>query len=347
MLAAWARLKFPQIIQAAVSNSAPIQALVDFAAYNNHVGHVLLHDPTVGGSPECYEVFREGHEQVLDTILWHPTNELADLERDFQLCNVTSLLQDPRNIQIFVGDGVYGLNTQGNDPACSGYLCNIEQTCKAAVGYYENHATNRTDGKHAMETLGWLVREFNQHHQEPGYCLELDWKKTLAYMADPEQGQEGGLRSWLWQTCTEFGFYQTCEYGSTCPFGQGWHPLSEDLEVCKVAFGVTNVMEAVQATNEYYGGWKLPGSRILSVTGTVDPWTELSKTRTVDPILLPVHTVPGASHHFWTHAVKESDSEEVQQAREAIYETTRAWLLEIVEEAEFRKQEILGYTRQD
>eukprot|EP00957_Ditylum_brightwellii_P005997 454247-Ditylum_brightwellii.AAC.1 len=40
-LAAWARLKFPHLVYAGVSNSAPVQAKVDFYEYNEVVASDL------------------------------------------------------------------------------------------------------------------------------------------------------------------------------------------------------------------------------------------------------------------------------------------------------------------
>ena len=321
MLAAWARLKFPHIVTAAISNSAPIQAVLDFAAYNNHVAHDLK-DPAVGGSDECLDLFVHGHDELIHRI--GDSSEHVEITEQFGLCQAESL-QDPRNVQLFVGDGVVDLGTQSNDPACSDPLCNLGVICRAALQYYHNNATIGTN-KPAMDTLAWLARQQrDQQSNSSDGCLELDWISTLKLLADPVRGRAGGLRSWLWQTCTEFGFYQTCELHSACPYGKSWHPLSQDLEICRVAFGATAVMDAVQDTNEYYGGWDLAGSRILSVTGTIDPWTELAKT-TSSNNLLPVYTVQGASHHFWTHPVKDSDSDQVQMARAVVYETVQSWL---------------------
>ncbi|CAM9582188.1 unnamed protein product, partial [Discosporangium mesarthrocarpum] len=63
-------------------------------------------------------------------------------------------------------------------------------------------------------------------------------------------------RAWLYQTCTEFGFYQTCEVGTRCPFTQGLHTLDKDLQLCQDAFGILpdQVKGQVQLTNLYYGG---------------------------------------------------------------------------------------------
>ena len=134
----------------------------------------------------------------------------------------------------------------------------------------------------------------------------------------------------------EFGFYQSCERDSTCPYARGWHPLSQDLELCAAAFGVAPrevVARAVQAANEWSGGWRLASSttNILSVTGTMDPWSELAithKNSENSSSSSLVYEVPGASHHFWTHPVRPTDDPRVMAAREHIYRTVAGdWLM--------------------
>merc|ERR1719506_72608 len=59
---------------------------------------------------------------------------------------------------------------------------------------------------------------------------------------------------WGYQTCTEFGFYQTCEVGSECFYTQGLDILSTQTSMCE-AFGVpvSKIQENIQYTNTYYG----------------------------------------------------------------------------------------------
>ena len=139
--------------------------------------------------------------------------------------------------------------------------------------------------------------------QQSNECITVDWKGTLDFIKDPEKAMGGGLRSWLWQTCTEFGFYQTCETNSSCPYGKGYHTLGQDFQICDYAFGIskTEVLESIEQTKEYYGGNKLlqGGSRIVSVNGNVDPWATLARdddTPNSDDPLLPTFMVEGASH---------------------------------------------------
>jgi hypothetical protein len=57
-----------------------------------------------------------------------------------------------------------------------------------------------------------------------GECVDVDnaaGMRALNTTALPPDYAKGGgdfERSWFWQTCTEFGFYQTCVPGSACPF---------------------------------------------------------------------------------------------------------------------------------
>jgi pimeloyl-ACP methyl ester carboxylesterase len=321
MLAAWARAKYPHVFSGAVSNSAPVQAVLDFAAYDNHVAKDFR-NPALGGSDECLEIVKQGHEFLAALVRVKPTL----VAQQFHLCNATALA-DRKNVQAFMGDGVLAMGAQENDPACDQFFCNIQRKCQALTQHYEGLLDKQLDTHSAAGlTLQWAANRQNGFDgEDDDDCLEVDWRASLEYIADPVRGQAGGLRSWLWQTCTEFGFYQTCEKGSDCPFAKGLHPLSQDLEICEKAFGVSpqQVADAVRATNEYTGGWKLKASRVLSVTGTADPWSEMAIQDTKNP---SVYRVESASHHFWTHQVLPTDDVNVQKAREFITQTVREWL---------------------
>lgn len=82
-----------------------------------------------------------------------------------------------------------------------------------------------------------------------------------------------------------------------------------------------NGSSMMETTGETFRGQK----RIIFVTGDVDPWTELSFTKEGSKGH-PSISVTGASHHFWTHEIKDSDSKFVVDARQAIYDTVSDWL---------------------
>lgn len=153
------------------------------------------------------------------------------------------------------------------------------------------------------------------------------------------------------QTCTEFGFYQTCPKNSGCPYTQGLHGLDTDLQICQEAFGIkpesvtaqvgdqvtpsNNFMtlhdksvheiellvclsSQVAYSNAYYGSDKPGATRILFPNGDVDPWSAMG-VQHAPTKAAPTLMVSGASHHFWTHPSLPTDQAEVVEARQVIW----------------------------
>jgi len=329
MMSAWSRLKYPHLIFASVSNSSPVQAQLDFPEYNDRVAYDLRNEG-VGGSENCFDIFAGGHAEISDLVSAKDGEGRQRVAELFNICGGADSLAISRNADAFLGDGVVFVPAQSNDPSCTDRICNIEHLCASLVAAKEITGSN-------VEALAAIakVQRNGGDNIDNDTCVEVDWEQTIAYLSSDEAMEEG-TRSWLWQTCTEFGFYQTCEVDSECPYGKGHHNLSMDLEICARAFGVEmdSVWGGVEQSNEQYGGWSIDSSRILFVNGEVDPWSMLSVDldhgRSAE---LPTIWVEGASHHFWTHKVSESDGKNTVGARKAIYGQIIEWLY--LEEEEF------------
>jgi len=312
-----ARLKHPQLIFAAVSNSVPLDLEVDFPGYNERVGWDLMYTK-IGGSQECFDIVKNGHREAV-ALLDQNRTYLANL---FHICDPETALDTIENQHLFLGDGLIQIFVQGNDPSCQEELCNIERLCSYMI---ENKETNPDKSNlDILVDVAKAQRGDDDDDDDDGGCLSIDFQELLIQLAQPVV-EDGGWRSWLWQTCTEVGFYQTCIH-ETCPFATYFHTVDQDLTICQVAYNITNVYENVQATRDYYGGLDITsGSLVLSVNGDVDPWSVLGLHES-PKYSLPVAMVAGASHHFWTHEVLDTDSTEVQQVREYIYLTVISWL---------------------
>ena len=53
-------------------------------------------------------------------------------------------------------------------------------------------------------------------------CLDYTYQSFVDYLGQTEYGSTGGFRQWTYQTCSEFGWYQTSDqpdhpYGSKFP----------------------------------------------------------------------------------------------------------------------------------
>jgi len=139
-------------------------------------------------------------------------------------------------------------------------------------------------------------------------------------------GQE---RVWFYQTCTEFGFFQTCDPNTNCIFtSDPWlNDLQSYYDLCEVAFDVTSNQtdKRINWSNQYYGADHIASSRILFVNGEIDPWHALSVLQPLSPDE-PALWVEGASHHFWTHIPLPTDLPPINQARQLIAQQVDAWL---------------------
>ena len=89
---------------------------------------------------------------------------------------------------------------------------------------------------------------------------------------------EGG-RQWTYQTCAEFGFYQTSDK-KTLVFGEKF-PADFFVRQCADIYGNkfndNSLYNSVDRTNIIYGALKPTTSNVLFVHGSIDPWHALGK----------------------------------------------------------------------
>jgi len=299
MLAGWFRLKFPHLVSASVSSSAPVLAQVDMVGYFDVTANAYTVDNNgVGGSQACHNSIANGHSMIAK--MWVSDEGRSKLASLFKLPSA-DWLKDQNNQRSFAGYGVAYFPAQGNDPACTRAACNIAKICVIMTDASIGDDVEKLAHLKAIQTDAGI--------------LEPDGPKELPDF-------------WGYQTCTEFAFYQTCEVGSKCFFVQGLATLDSEMSFCTSEFGIPakKVYANVEYTNDYYGGLNSGGSRILSPNGEVDPWHALAILNSSDPERLPTIWVKGASHHAWTHPTLSTDQSSVVQARKAIKMQVTKWL---------------------
>eukprot|EP00850_Spirogloea_muscicola_P002237 SM000008S22326 [mRNA] locus=s8:1058662:1062304:- [translate_table: standard] len=81
-------------------------------------------------------------------------------------------------------------------------------------------------------------------------------------------------RQWWYQTCTEFGFFQTAPEEE--PLRSASINFTYHANMCDELFEKKLLPDA-KATNTYYGGRKIAGSHIIFTNGSQDPWRHASK----------------------------------------------------------------------
>lgn len=262
MLAAWSRLKHPELISVAVASSAPVYAKFDMPEYLDHVAFAYtVSDNGVGGSVACRDAIRAGHAWIEGKFKEDAEGQ-AEVELKFGLD--AGFLSSSTARSDFASAGVADFPAQSNDPLCEDPGCNIAKVC--AIMLNETYGTP-VDRLASLRTI--------QRQQPSSQRARVRSSSNDKQLELPD--------FWYYQTCTEFGFYQTCETNSTCMFVQGLGSAADQAHHC-ADWGISeqDVMVAINETNKHYGGL-LPtdesgqlGSCVLWPNGEVDPWSPLS-----------------------------------------------------------------------
>ncbi|CUS09404.1 unnamed protein product [Tuber aestivum] len=85
------------------------------------------------------------------------------------------------------------------------------------------------------------------------------------------------LWSWVYQTCVEFGGYQTANVSRPTNLLPKFETLENDLKDCKGWFG--NAVAGgpnLDPINKKYGGWNMNPSNVFWSDGEIDPWRSLT-----------------------------------------------------------------------
>ncbi|KAK5868274.1 hypothetical protein PBY51_009304, partial [Eleginops maclovinus] len=313
-LSAWFRGKFPHLVFGAVASSAPVEAKLDFSAYSNAVGLSLMNE-AVGGSEKCVSAVREAFGAV-EALMFRNVSQVA---KDFSCCQIPKDQQDQVELMQSLADIVMG-TVQYNEESV---LMSISDLC----GVMTNQSEAYEEEREAYHRLVQLSQIYRSSSEEP--CLDVSHEKTVKDLMDTTvQSERRTARQWTYQTCTEFGFYQTCEDAS-CPFS-GMVTLRSQTEICLELFGITqnSLPGHIAFTNTYYGGDDPHTLRVLYVNGGVDPWKELSVVgnRTDGGEEAERVFIKDSAHCADMMRGRATDRRSLKTARQEIERHVRSWL---------------------
>eukprot|EP00698_Gefionella_okellyi_P018744 TRINITY_DN5658_c0_g1_i5.p1 TRINITY_DN5658_c0_g1~~TRINITY_DN5658_c0_g1_i5.p1 ORF type:complete len:479 (+),score=112.51 TRINITY_DN5658_c0_g1_i5:4030-5466(+) len=304
-LSAWFRIKYPQLVVGAVASSAPVRAKLDFLEYLQVVQQSLL----ANGSQQCVANVAAGMTALQNMMLTSDGRQQA--QALFKACGAIVTQND---VYTFISD-VAGnfMQVVQYDAEIAGQPL-ISDLCAIMTA--------------ASDPLSGLVNVNNvMMSSQNQSCLEVSYNDMIAQLQNITQTNDVGGRQWTWQTCTEFGYYQTTDApANTQPFGM-LQPLSYSLQICKDAFNFVPTEAQIDWTNTYFGSDSPAGTRILFVNGSLDPWHALSVlapvSKSEDAIFI-TGTAHCANMHVWTPQYPES----MRDAQVQIGATITNWLNE-------------------
>lgn len=291
-LAAWMKLLYRDVVDAAISISGPVLAKLNFLEYFEIVGKDFLQY----GTPGCYYTIKKifkSYENMLST-----PEGIEELITKENICNNTDMTKR-ENQQEFFGQklGSLALTAQ--------YATTIDAfkiTCEKLV----------TNSK-----IEFFVDEKFQHQS----CNDVDFYNSIKKI-NPND------KPWIYQTCTEFAFFQTLDSNNE-PFTHNF-PLEYYVEICKALFGSDfdekRADEGVKATNALYGGRDPNVTKVVFVNGDLDPWHTLSVLKNLSDEA-PAFLIPKSSHcAVMFSSNPHVDSIEMSKARQKIKSLIKSWI---------------------
>ncbi|KAM4742724.1 thymus-specific serine protease [Anableps anableps] len=311
-LSAWFRGKFPSLVYGAVASSAPVKAKLDFSEYSNVVGMGLMNE-AVGGSEKCLAKVREAFVLVEAALL---DGNFTKVAVDFGCCQTPTNPDDQMELMQNLADIIMG-SVQYNE---EGVLMSIRELC----GVMTDTTEEKKAEIEAYNRLVKLSKLYRSSSEEP--CLDTSHEKTVKDLLDTShKNSRRAERQWTYQTCTEFGFYQTCE-DTACPFS-GMVTLQAQTKICAKVFGISqhSLPSRIAFTNSYYGGDNPHTYRVLYVNGGVDPWKELSVVEDSSEEAQTVF-IKDTAHCADMSRERLTDRDSLKKARQEIEKHVARWL---------------------
>eukprot|EP00127_Corallochytrium_limacisporum_P005469 Clim_evm17s206 gene=Clim_evmTU17s206 len=310
-LSAWYRLKYPHLAIGSIASSAPVEAETDFYQYLEVVAHALRYY----GGGACEDRVRKAFSAI-DIILndRRDTEDRRLLASAFNVCELKPDVDDDASLMDFLAGTIMGM-TQYNAEIPG--QPTVEDFCNVILG--------RTAPENDLLALAHAY--YKLFDLPPGKCIDTSYDASLGMLRSPAYTAQ---RSWLWQTCYEFGYYQTTD-GSDKMHGKydifGTHsPLNYWLQLCQDLYGSLN-RPPTSEINRRYGGKAFAGSNILFLNGGIDPWHALSILQSDRPHI-SISFNPASAHCANMHKKFDGEAAGLDEMRSEMGRYVAKWLCE-------------------
>lgn len=316
-LSAWFRVKYPHLVDGAVATSAPIFAVLNFVDYLGVVSQAL---DTTG--PMCNKMVSSAHMTVKKLI--QTEQGRMGLKKMFKLCDGIDLTDkmDMANFYSSIAGNFEGVVQYNKDnrafEGAVGTNITVKTLCDIMCDDTRGEAINRYADVNSL-----LLSTYSEK------CLDASYKGMIDDLTKTgwnSSASEGG-RQWMYQTCTEFGFYQTSDLtdqpftGFSLDFS-----LQQCIDIYGKKFTADLIQKGINRTNTNYGGYGMRPTKVVFPNGSIDPWHALSFTTNVDPTAFTTIYIDGTAHCANMYPPTPSDPPQLIQARKTINTLIGQWI---------------------
>ncbi|XP_051166527.1 putative serine protease K12H4.7 [Leptopilina boulardi] len=304
-MAVWMRQKYPHLVQGALASSAPVYAKANFYEYLDVVTASLSKY-----NKQCVVEIKNAIQIIEKNIRSKIGKEL--IKEEFNLCSVpdTSSLS---------GNGIFFEFLTETFSNIVQYNA-INNNGKTAISIACDKMTNITLGT-PFQRLGKIVNNGMA-------CTDIDYNSLIKRLRNESWDSNTGImRQWIFQTCTEYGYFQTTDSKKSI-FGP--HLSYEYFtKLCKDIYGdeYTKILlsEGIKRTNVMYGGRIPDVQNVLFVNGNIDPWHALSILDNLNEAS-PSIFINGSSHCMDLQVDRLTDNEDLKKARKREREIIVKWI---------------------
>ncbi|KAI5684114.1 hypothetical protein M9H77_05342 [Catharanthus roseus] len=203
-------------------------------------------DRQVGASagPECKAVLQEITQLV--------EQRLESDAKEVKLLFGASQLKNDGDFMYFLADAAAIAFQYGNPDILCGPVTKAKKAGEDLVEAYAKYVK-----EYYVNSFGAGVETYDQNHLK-NTSLDGDTADRL----------------WWFQVCTEVAYFQVAPSNDSVRSSKV--DTRYHLDLCKNVFG-KGVYPDVDATNIYYGGTNIAGSKIVFTNGSQDPWRHASK----------------------------------------------------------------------
>lgn len=281
MRAAFTRNEYPDTIYASFASSAPVQAQIDMSIYFDQVYDGMV----ANGYLNCTRDIKAALEYV-DEQLSKSEESAAAIKQQFfgkgaeenSNGDFTAALASIYNFFQAYGIGG-GLGSLGS--FCEHMETEPETSAPAPP---QGFAHSRGKKYAAKRYASWPVFKQLVNMYYETNCDGLETSKPVSCILSPPAFEADSI-SWTWQYCTEWGYYQTNNFGPHSLLSK-YQTLEYAQDYCNRTFpgavkkGLLPKHPQVDATNSATGGWTIRPSNVYWSGGQFDPWRTLSPLAT-------------------------------------------------------------------
>uniref|UniRef100_A0A8H7XUA3 Serine carboxypeptidase S28-domain-containing protein n=1 Tax=Psilocybe cubensis TaxID=181762 RepID=A0A8H7XUA3_PSICU len=276
------RIRNPDTIFASWASSAPVQAQVDMSSYYKAAERSLTRNCSadwVAVTRHVDDTLKGGNEtdivnmkfDLLKARLSGPGGNTTgaagltlQIAKDTSNVDAASILMDPLDFYQYYGFKASLLP-----------FCNILETQNGTSAAFESGLVAQFGVDTAFKSFLTAI-------------AEIDYDSIPGNADDPVQD-----RSWMWQYCSEYGYYQRGDSNNPLSIETSFLSLELFQEQCNQTFGKgLPASPQVQNVNKY-GGWNMNPSNVMFSNGEFDPWRTMglasiesnSPKRTPSPII--------------------------------------------------------------